>query len=202
MRIAVLFYGRIKHYEKKYMFSALPNTAHIDFFYSADGEPQHLIDDFCALYKPKAVINEKIVYDLDLNKYPHPHTNVHNMTCHFINLKRVFKLLENYISNNNEKYDVIISIRHDLCIENQLELLTPLKNTVYIPSECDYNGINDRFAFGDIEAMKKYMNIYDNCEHLLENNYCFACPEMLTLANIKYCKLDVQRFDVKYNIYR
>ena len=63
-------------------------------------------------------------------------------------------------------------------------------------------GINDRLAIGDFESMKKYMYIFDNCIHLLENNLSFPHPESLTLGNIQYNNLNIERFDLFHEIQR
>jgi hypothetical protein len=75
MHIAILFYGRINHYEKKFLINALPKIHHYDFFYSSDSEPQELIDDFIKIYNPISINNNKILYDVDFGIYPN------NKTC-------------------------------------------------------------------------------------------------------------------------
>jgi len=204
MHIAILFYGRINKYTNTFLLNSLPQKHTYDVYYSADLEPNELLDDFIKIYKPISVNNDKISYDVDFGKYPNTKThpvNIHNMTCHFINKKRVFNLLENYINLTNTKYDIIIATRLDLFIDT-LTLDIPLPNTIYIPKNEDYTGINDRFAMGDFQTMKKYMNIYDNCVYLLENKISVAHPENLTLYNIEYYKLNIVRFDINYSIMR
>jgi hypothetical protein len=204
MHIAILFYGRINKYTNTFLLNSLPQNHTYDVFYSADLEPNELLDDFIKIYKPISVNNDKISYDVDFGKYPNTKThlsNIHNMTCHFINKKRVFNLLENYINLTNTKYDIIIATRLDLFIDT-LTLDIPLPNTIYIPKNEDHTGINDRFAMGDFQTMKKYMNIYDNCVYLLENKISVAHPENLTLYNIEYYKLNIVRFDINYSIMR
>lgn len=98
MRIAVLCYGRlnkcIEHYNN--IINSIGIEHNIDFFMSSDNSDEKLLNDFCSLYKPIAYVNDKIEYTCNLSKYSglRIETNVHNMTCHFINKGRVFSLLE------------------------------------------------------------------------------------------------------------
>ena len=197
MRIAVLFYGRVNHYEKKFLVNSLPHLCECDFFYSADAEP---IDDFIKLYNPVAVVNDKITYNVDFGIYPNNKTNpanIHNMTCHFINKKRVFELLEAH----DRVYDLIIATRFDLKL-GKLDLSIPEPNTIYIPKGEDHTGLNDRFAMGDFETMRKYMKIYDDCFYYLENGLSVPHPENLTLANVINHKINIVRFPLNHTIMR
>jgi len=204
MRVAVLFFGRLKHHERKYLLNSLPKTHEYDIFLSCDAEPQELLDNFIGLYSPIAATNEKIAYDVDFGKYPNQKThpvNIHNMTCHFLNKKRVFGLLEQHVAATGAVYDVVLSARLDLSV-GPLGLQVPAENTVYIPSNEDHTGINDRLAFGDMETMKKYMNVFDNCLYLLENNLSVPHPENLTLYNILHWKISVSRFHLDASLVR
>lgn len=202
MRAAVLFYGRLRHYQDKYIGGAIKLFDQVDFFYSADNEAQPQFDDFIRIYKPVAYCNDTISYEYDFEKYPGrtpSGTNMNNMIRHFINLKRVFGLFESHIQATDTKYDIVISVRLDLCT-GDLALFTPEKNTIYIPEGDDHAGINDRIAMGGIESMKKYMNIIDNCEYLLENKLSIPHPETLTLANIKHCELNIKRLSMAHRL--
>ena len=202
MRIAVLFYGRILHFDKRFLLKKLDSSHNIDIFYSCDAEPDNLVDDFIYLYEPVAVNNEKIHCSLDLNSY-YANTrgvNVYNMIRHFINLSRVFQLLENHISNTGTAYDIVIATRLDLQI-SRLELIQPEKNTIYIPYGEDNCGLNDRFAMGDIDTMRNYTNIFNNILFLLDNDLAILHPEMLTLAHIKHSNINIKRLYMLYILY-
>lgn len=204
MKIALLFYGRIRHYEKKFAIKALSDYKDIDIFYSSDNEPEHLINDFIKLYNPVSFNNDTISYDVDFGKYPNNVTcpvNINNMTRHFINLKRVFQLLEDTIKCKNIEYDIIIVTRLDLNI-SKIDLSNLVKDSLYIPFNEDHCGINDRFVMGYLESIKKYMNIFDNCLYLLDNKLSVPHPECLTLANIKYSNINIIRFNLHHNLVR
>ena len=204
MLIGVCFFGRIKHFDKKYVLHSFGSSHTYNFFYSGDNEPEELVDTFKKMYTPISVNNDKIVYDIDFGIYPNNKThpvNIHNMTCHLINKKRVFQLLEEHCNKTNTAYDIIVACRFDLYM-NAYSPELPLKNTVYIPSGNDHTGINDRFAFGDFQTMKQYMNIYDNCVYLIENNISVAHPENLHLYNILHCKINIVRINIHQEICR
>jgi len=206
MKIAVLIYGRlnncIKHY--KNIVNSIGKENDIDFFLSSDNSNENIITDFIDLYNPISYINDKIEYTCNLDKYDgkRGETNIHNMTCHFINKYRVFTLLEKYIEEKNIKYDIIISLRVDILIENKFIFDNIKDNTIYIPQGNDFidNALNDQIAYGNLIVMKKYMNIFNNCELLLNQKLSIPHPESLTLANINFYNLDIFRVNLKYKL--
>jgi len=204
MRIGVCFFGRIKYFDKKYLLNSFGSEYEYNFFYSGDNEPEELVAEFQKMYNPIDMNNDKIVYDIDFGIYPTlkiSPANINNMTCHFINKKRVFRLLEEHCNITKKSYDIIISCRFDSYMDKYSPEF-PLPHTIYIPHGQDWCGINDQFAYGDFETMKQYMNIYDNCKYLLENKGCPLHPEHLNLYNIIDCLLNIQRINVHQEIIR
>jgi hypothetical protein len=200
--IAVLVYGRldkcVEHYEN--ILNSIGRDNHIDFFLSSDNSPESLLNDFIKIYNPISYINDKISYTCDLSTYPNVYgSNIDNMIRHFINKGRVFCLLENYIKELNRHYDIVLSIRIDLVFYSDFKFDIIEDNTIYIPRGFDYFGINDQVAYGNIEPMKKYNNIFSNLINLL-NNKCIPHPESLTQANIIFNKLFITRVDISYVI--
>lgn len=206
MHIAVLIYGRlnkcVEHYNNIVESIGKHNT--IDFFLSSDNSSESLLNDFISIYNPKSYNNSPIQYDYDLGIYPgkRSETQIHNMTCHFINKNRVFLLLEDYIGKYNIHYDYIVSLRVDCVFTNTFTFHTLEYNTIYIPNNYDYveNGINDQVAYGNLDVMKKYNSI--NAVELLKNNLSIPHPESLTYANIKFHKLEIVRVNIQYHLDR
>ena len=202
MRIAVLVYGRlnkcVEHYDN--ILEHIGKDNDIDFFLSSDNSEESLLDNFIRLYKPILYNNESIHYNCYLGTYPgkRGETNIHNMTCHFINKNRVFQLLEEYINRENIHYDCVISLRIDCVFKNHFIFDNLEDNTIYIPIGCDFleNAINDQIAYGKMDVMHKYNSI--NPIYLLDQNLTIPHPESLTLANIKLHNLEVIRVDLKY----
>ena len=202
MRIAILYFGRSRHVEHTYptLVHSLVNHS-ADVFYSGDNEHTEKLVEICA---PVSLINDPITYTVDFSKYPifipdicAP--NFDSMTRHFINKKRVFILLEEYMAKHGVTYDLVICARLDIPIHG-LAIPEPAQNTVYIPLGYDYFGINDRFAMGDVDSMKKYMLLYDSAVFLLDHKVTVPHPESLALANIKYRNLYVERISLATEI--
>lgn len=204
-KIAILVYGRLdkcaEHYDN--IIEYVGKEHEIDFFAASDNSDQLFLNNFINIYKPKAFTNNPIIHKKILFKYLsllERCTNLLNVTCHFINKKRVFDLFEKYILDNQINYDVIISLRVDIKINSQFCFQNVDENTIYIPNNYDYGGINDQIAYGTINTMKKYMTIISNCPYLLENSLSILHPETLTLANIVYNNLNIKRFRLDYHL--
>jgi len=204
MHIAVIVYGRLnkcaEHYDN--IIHSLGTNNNIDFFVSSDNSSESLLNDFFRLYKPVMYVNSPILYNVDLGNYPGkpPETNIHNMTCHFINKQRVFMLLEKHINTINVQYDCVVSLRIDCVFQSNFDFNCLEDNTIYIPSGYDYDGINDQVAYGKIDVMKKYNSI--NGVDLLEKNLSIPHAESLNYANLKFYKLNIVRPCINYYLDR
>ena len=206
MRIALLVYGRLNKCNEHYnnIMGNIGKEHNVDVFLSSDTSSETQLQEFIELYKPISYNNDKIIYDTNLEKYEkHEATNIDHMIRHFINKQRVFTLLELYVKKESITYDIVISLRIDLVFHNSFNL-TPLQNdTIYIPSDNDFlDGINDQVAYGSIDVMKKYMNIYEYIIDLLERKITIAHPESLTLANIQFHKINIIRVKLLHVIDR
>jgi hypothetical protein len=214
MRIAVLIYGRLTNCFDNYnnIINSIGKENNIDIFMSSDNSHQNDLDNFIRTYNPVKYNNDKIEYECDLIKYDEKkrsETNIHNMTCHFINKSRVFSLLETHIKTCNINYDIVISIRVDIHINNKFVFSNIEDNTIYIPDGSDFNYpagantcINDQIAYGNLIVMKKYNNLFNNIINLLENKLSVLHPESLTCANIHYYNLKIVRTNLSYHIKR
>jgi hypothetical protein len=199
MKIAVLIYGRLNTCVEHYSNYIDSLGKEVDFFLSSDNSPENLLQEFIHLYKPISYTNEKINHTISLEKYDNKRgTQIHNMICHFINKQRVFELLEKH----NETYDIVVSLRIDIVFKNTFDFSNIVENTIYIPDNYDWGGINDQVAYGNMEVMKKYNYIFKNIIYLLDNKLSIVHPETLTLANIIFNKLKINRFKLSYFIER
>jgi hypothetical protein len=205
MRIAILIYGRLNDFSinYKYIMYALSNYDSVDFFCSSDNSDESHLYEFIDICKPIDYINDKISTDefkyfYDFPK--HPSTNIDNMICHFINKNRVYNLLFKYIEANNKHYDIIMYLRADLKIYEKFNFEHPKDNNIYIPLGADFGGINDQIAYGNLDVMKIYAYLIFKCELLISNHLTLVHPETLTLANLIYNKLTINRFSLVYHI--
>ena len=100
------------------------------------------------------------------------------------------------------QYDYAISLRVDCVFHNNFVFDNLEDNTIYIPHGRDSvtNGINDQFAYGKVDVIKKYNSI--NPVDLLEKKLSIPHPESLNYANIQFYKLQIERVDIKYHLDR
>jgi len=209
MHIALLIYGRINQFRDNYVniFNRIGKEHTVDVFLSSDNALNSELNEFIKLYKPKRYCNDKIKHEGKLKTYSSWDKNIthnkaiYNVECHYINKKRVFTLLESYSNEASVSYDCVISTRIDLEFLTPFNLQNPQENTIYIPDQFDFvqNGINDQVAYGNIDTMKKYMNIYDTIFNLLDNNLTIPHSEKMVLSNIKYHNLTIVRVPIKYD---
>jgi len=213
MRIAVLFYGRLRKFKehRENFLDSIGRDNTLDIFYSADAEPQSDIQEFVDLYKPVCYSNDPIENTIEplLYKYKNPpspdhydRTNVKNMTRHFYNKKRVVGLLDDYIRETGTKYNVVVFLRFDLFYKEPFVFQEVKENTVYIPEGHNYAllAVNDQLAYGSFEAMKKYMTLYDNVVSFLDQD-AFLHPESLHYWNLRHHGIQVVRYPFSYTLF-
>ena len=218
MKIALLFYGRLNKFKehKDNLLNAIGTHNDIDIFLSCSNEPDNIVSEFIELYKPKAILNETVIlssniiinledkyiskfkYISKLGKNPKGYTN--NMILHFMNKLNVIKLLLNYICTTNNKYDIVISLRLELLLFNNFNFDNYINNDeyIYIPNCYDFDGVNDQIAYGNLEAMKKYMSIFNNMIYILNIRNNLLHPETLIKENIELNNLKIIRFNLNY----
>ena len=206
MHIALLLYGRIEKFKDNYdrILDVIGKNNTVDIFYSSDYEPPQKIAEFIELYKPVKIVNERIIHANIISKYPNlfdyqNNNRFYSFECQYINKMRVFMLLDEYLKETNITYDLVICTRMDLEFCSVIPTIIPKENTIYIPLESDFEGgINDQFALGTVEVMRKYCNLYKNLIYLLENKLSIAHPENLTKANLVYNNIIIKRFSLMF----
>ena len=207
MRIAALIYGRLtkakEHYEN--IRNALGTEHEVDFFMSSDNSPETQLQEFLETYKPKAYTNEALQHEVDFNQYQpirpeHTLKSIYYMGCHFLNKLRMLLVLENYIQTQNVQYDVVVSLRIDLVFKNQFDFKTIEERHIYIPIGYDYvdNAVNDNVAYGTLDVMRKYCQIYIWAHFLLERKLVLNHPETLNYANLLLHSLHIVRVELNY----
>ncbi len=76
-------------------------------------------------------------------------------------LELSWEIMADYASSQGIKYDAVIALRPDMAFVSDIDiakLQSMEEDTIYVPSWESNGGINDRFAFGQMEAMRAYMN--------------------------------------------
>ena len=69
-----------------------------------------------------------------------------------------------YVFSQEKEYDVYVRLRCDLFPAGKMEFDWDSydENTVYVPFNAPFGGINDRFAFGSKKVMRIYSNFYES----------------------------------------
>jgi len=97
-------------------------------------------------------------------------------------------------------FDVYVKVRPDLEFSSKIDFgQYNYENKIYIPEGNDFSGINDRFAFGNYETMRKYYSVYVNHNDLWEGGTIFH-PETMVLANLN--GLEINRIPITETIIR
>ena len=210
--IALLFFGRINFCKKS--FKTLKKAINfkennIYTFLSSDNSSTEDLNDFIKLYKPVKYNNNEIKYKNDkllkkLNNKPRTIYINPNMFKHFINRKRVTKLLIDYIYENNKHFDIIITLRADLHFGKKIELIFPLEeNTIYTPNYNNWCGVNDQIHYSDLNTMFKINNVFTNLDYINYNNIVnIKHPELIIHNNKNIYNINHNIFDIDYYIIR
>ena len=207
--IAILFAGRVKAYKpgsyisyKKYIEQPLLDKGYTPHVFLSHNNRNTDVDleDFKKSYDVKGFENTRFN---DFDTYWHlslqQSTKPQNAYPMFFHIYSSFLLSEKYSIENNIIFDAVIYIRADEEFFEPLELNidTLADNTVYIPSDNDHTGVNDQFAYGRTEAMKKYL-VFPNILQLWEKYKMPFHPETYVMYNLLEQKVNIVRFPFKY----
>lgn len=105
-------------------------------------------------------------------------------------IEQSFKLLKEYEEKNNIKFDIICRARSDVLFINNIDIDKFVLDKIILPEFHSFAGINDRFAIGNRENMKVYMEMYSNLSKL--NNF-----KMFWQAEL-YCKYNLEINNINY----
>lgn len=161
-RIAVLFSGRIISYEKCFShFQSIIDKYNPTFFLSLNlSEIDEYTKTFCEKFniRNEQLNVEKTIVPESLNKISSC-SNVKNTYSMFYHNYKAFCLIKKYQNNYNINFDVIVKYRADINSSEMLNLEDLDKDILYIPKGCDYGGLNDQIAYGDLNVMEKYCEL-------------------------------------------
>jgi hypothetical protein len=207
MKTAIFFSGRITTYEDSvYWLKPLIDKYNADCFCSLNSNS---IDAFIKLFNIKKYYLEEFELneqEEDLYKksiFPALIyiTNVKNVASMFYNHYKNMELIDQYQIENNIKYDMILYLRSDILPEYHLDIQFKLeKNTVYIPLDNDWGGVNDQMAFGDYESMKKYTSLYQHLNNYIKNKVVNYHPETMLNYHLKNMDLNIVRIYYPYKL--
>jgi hypothetical protein len=84
----------------------------------------------------------------------------------YYNILKTNELKKYHEDENGFKYDVVIRSRVDYYYYRPItlkEIGDVRPNTIYMPSEWDFTGYTDAFAYGDSQSIDKYSELFRNC---------------------------------------
>lgn len=196
MNIAILFSGRIFGYEKtieSYKEHIYKENTHIFIAHNAYNP-----EDLSIFNSSKNIHVTSELYVMPESppiRYSNPGTdpNGYYLSSMWYNRNLAYKMMKEFSLKNNIKFDIVISARLDALIKSPL--ITPVEeNTIYIPNNEDHGGLNDQFAYGTMDIMEVYCNLYNNVKTVTPG------PETLLKDYIKTTGINIKRIDLVYQL--
>lgn len=226
MRTAVIFFGQtreaadnaenfLKHIIVPYDADVFISTWHPKHENDKNGNSKKIafLDTVTELYSPTIIHSEdfdtcayvqKVKSNGRSNKKAYDGSwaeetiipNVHYMWYKI----RQATLLKNFHEHaTGIKYDTVIRLRFDLCIES-FPILEPKKNEVYIPRGFDHRGgYNDLLSVSDSTVSDTLGALYGHMNWFEDRNIGFH-PESMYRRYLEQKQLSVKRFDIKYKL--
>ena len=205
MKIAALFVGRVKCYEKTYA-GIMENVfaGHdVDVFFSHNAaNTADNLDDFAARYKVKAAQSAIVPVPPHVYNYSDRNGMIYAnngfMWLMFYHLHNGFRIIDNYMAETGTRYDIILYLRADMHFESRVEFpAMPAENRIYIPSLQDWYGLNDQMAFGTPDAMRTYCSVFPNLERYFNTDGVIYHPEKMLQYHLYVNGMNVVRFPMK-----
>lgn len=196
MNIAILFSGRIigfsESIEKYKEFILADNTVHIFI-----GHNSYNTEDLTVLNAYKNIHIVSKLYEMPderpiiYSRWPVDPRGYY-LSSMWYHRCLAYEMMKEYSINNNISFDVVISARTDSIITSKFNIDPPDENTLYIPNHSDYHGVNDQFAYGTMDSMEVYCNLYKNVK--MET----SGPEILLKDYLKSTNLNIKRIQLLY----
>jgi hypothetical protein len=141
----------------------------------ADADKAFLFRPAVTVIEPQHEMPERREYSWQMGRGCH---GVQRVLKQLWGLHRVWQVFE----ASGIEADVIVRCRPDLEFTTAPE--QPSCNGVYIPRFCNWFGLNDRFAFGDLTAMRPYMTRLGWLDEYIDHGGIFH-PETFLAASMK-----------------
>ena len=169
---------------------------------NSHNKTQSILNDIKTCYSPKKIeiLNQIANMGEKYRKYIIENGRSPNaMTGMFYLIYKADQLRQNFETQNNFKYDVVVRVRPDLLLKENINIPNDV-NGVYIPNFGHWIGINDQFAFGDRDSMKEYANLY-NCLDNICDKIDFR-PESLLKFHLLNNKINIKTFNTHFVLLR
>jgi len=212
-QLAVIFSGRIKGYENiENHLRYIKDTYNATFFVSLNkGIRSAYIDTFCKKFSvgvdqirieqtksPEWLRSFDVEYGIPGGKEGSGADHLYSMVY---NIHSAFNMIKPYEEKNKMKFDCVMFYRADIDAEDELNITLPVENTVYIPYDYDWSGINNQIAYGTYDTMSKYSSLINNLQKLCGEDRVMYHPERLLKKHLENEGLQVIRFPFKYKLH-
>jgi hypothetical protein len=207
MKIALLMSGRINSAKETYenIHKNVVKSNDVDFFIicekKTETETMRKVDE---LYRPKVFFKSDENVVMDVSKYKTmPATNRMNVMYMYLSRHYLKYYLNKYINDTGTHYDVIISSRMDIFLNNDVDInkLMPYvnKDILCIPNQSmDHKyGICDLFAIGNLNTISLYLDLYNSIYKYMEMNVILH-PEILLCHHLKSTYMEIYRFIIDF----
>jgi len=191
-KIAILVCGQMRTLDKTYsqIKQIYPNA---DFYIHAvldqDSEKGFLLKPKIFVSEPQFEMLERVEYSWQMRRGCH---GVQRVLKQLWGLEKVWNVYE----KTGDKHDIIIRWRPDTLFienpENESNLTEEDLKSIYFPKFSNYWGLNDRFAFGNYENMKKYFTRFTNLDEYIDKNGIFH-PETYLCYSMISNNINIKR---------
>jgi hypothetical protein len=209
LKVAILFVGRIKGYEKvkdnltrikdKYkptVFCSLNKTNKTDYV-KGFCEFMNIPDERLHLEKtppyPDYMNHVKMAESLQ-GKWGDGDAK-QSAYSNFYHMQKALNLLE----KDQTIYDTVLYYRADIDTNEDLNLIYPIKDmTIYVPSGCDYGGLCMAFLYGNPNTMKYFFNMIKYIEDMCKKQGVVYHAETLFKKHMENKNIAVERFPYNF----
>ena len=156
------------------------------------------------IYNPKQLIIEpkKHFHITDMIRYKAFGRDPNAVLSMYYKIQECNKLKSSYEFQNNFKYDLVVRYRSDMLIQSKIIIDPTLDLTqMYIPSQGDFGGINDQFAFSNSANMDIYSSLFNKINQYLNENQILN-PELLLKYHLEINQFSLKRFNCNYVLNR
>ena len=116
-------------------------------------------------------------------------------------LQRCWELVQEFASQHHVSYDTLIRLRTDHVLSgSDYQPVEATNMSIHIPVGDDYNGYNDRIAWGPTTLMHDYMSRFTRMQMLTANEYNATNfhAESFLYSTLVQANIPVSRVNVTY----
>jgi hypothetical protein len=177
------------------------DIAGIDYNFIRTFDPKkYIIDNF--ILKKDFFTKQCERYFSNPDKLPQGNKNSISQLSMFYSIRESCRLKASYERENSFIYDIVIRMRLDSEIKAFLDLnALNYENTLYVPINRDWGGINDQFFFGNSTIMDMTCECYTFYDmHVPITN--FYGPEVILMQHLKtfFTQCNIERPDILIEI--